>query len=351
MASPAASEEPEPSAAATAVFRYARSELMPTDAMPIPDEAMPATMRFACLGVAYAMRVLMQQFAQPGHVPEVFDERQGFYPLCGPNAPHGIISFVWTEHHTRMMPRLHIVHDFVLLVVSRLQLTLKELVLGYGIVEKLIVSRPTCAQAHCLRPIFLIACEIAAKVTNDVPHTIGHCYDSLSDVFTATSVSTMKVMERKLLFMLQFRLPTGAIHQRCALSTTHPPPTLPQPLHADARPTHRTPRRADADAFYQAALYAAGLKAPMVAMVAPKALSDIRHPPLPQHIKQRLQQRQRRRRAATRLQAGARGMAARRVARTARDARLPTLPTPRKQHDEHHAELVAACKSKGVELV
>ena len=76
------------------------------------------------------------------------------------------------------------------------------------------------------------------------------------------------------------------------------------------------PRRADAAAFYLAAHHAAGH--PGLAPTAPTVLSSIRPPPMPQHIVQRLQRRQRRRDAATRLQAVARGMAARRTAHVAR---------------------------------
>jgi len=166
MASPAASEPAGPTAAAVLVHRDARSEPMPRDAILVPDVAMPANMPFACLGAAYAVHVLLEHLAEPGRVPDVFDERR--HPLCGPNAPLGIVSFVWTD---LPVPRLCIVHDFVLLVASRLQLTLKELVFAYAIVEGLINDQPVYAQAHCLRPIFLSACVVATKAVNDTRYT------------------------------------------------------------------------------------------------------------------------------------------------------------------------------------
>ena len=70
MASLAASEEAMPTARVTPVPRDAESELMPTDALPIPDVAMPANMPFACLGVGFAMHVLLERFAVPGLVPD-----------------------------------------------------------------------------------------------------------------------------------------------------------------------------------------------------------------------------------------------------------------------------------------
>ena len=325
MASPA----DVPMAAAVLVYRP-RSEPMPTVASLVPDVAMRANVPFACLGVAFAMRVLMERFAVPGLVPEVFDER--LFPLCRPNAPVGIISFVWTD---LPVPRLHTVHDFVLLVVSRLQLSLKELALAHDIVEKLVNDQPVYAQAHCLRPIFLIACVLAAKVINDQPYFIGSCHRSLSDVFTATSIPLMKVMERQLLVILDFSLPVAPSHgpdaQNCARLPRH---------HTRART--RTPanpllppRRADADAFNVAEHHAKGH--PSLAPMAPRVLSSTRPPPTPQHIAQRRQRRQHRRdvaaMAAARLQAVARGMAARRTARTARAAQQaayrPLIPAPR----------------------
>jgi len=206
MASPAHSEPNVPTATPVLVYRDARSEPMPTDdAIAVPDVAMHANMPFPCLGAAYAMHVLLEHIAAPGHVPEVFDEHR--FPLCRPNAPVGIGSFVWTDVP---VPRLHTVHDFVLLVVSRLQLTLKELVLAYAIVEKLAKDQPVYAQAHCMRPIFLTACVIATKAVDDRPYFIGSCHRNLSDVFTSTSVPLLKVMERQLLVILDFRLPKVA---------------------------------------------------------------------------------------------------------------------------------------------
>lgn len=191
-----------------------RSELMPTEALPIPDVAMKTGMPFASLGVAFAMRVLMERFSEPGPVPPIFDER--VYPLCGAPAPYGIVSCVWTERHAGLpVPHQSAVHDLVLLVVSRLQLTLKELVLAYAIVEQLVNNHPVCAQAQSMRPIFLIACVIATKVTNDLAYRVGTAYKRVHDVFTATSLPLMKVMEEQLLFMLNFDLPIGDIHQKC----------------------------------------------------------------------------------------------------------------------------------------
>ena len=197
---------------------------MPTDVMHIPDVAMAAGMPFACLGVAFALRVLLESFGQPGPVPIIFNER--VCPLCGAKAPLGVISSIWADAHSALplpLPRQSAVHDFVLLVVSRLELTLKELVIAYAIVEQLTINQPTCAQAHSLRPIFLISCVIAIKITHDVRYEVGMSFDSVRDVFTKTSIPMMKLMEKEVLSMLNFDLPIGNIHQLCAPNPTREP--------------------------------------------------------------------------------------------------------------------------------
>lgn len=192
--------------------RGVRSELMPTDALPIPDTEMPASVQFACLGMAFAMRVLLEQFSKPGQVPTIFDEN--IYPLCDvASTPYGIVSFVWTN---TSIPHPCAFNDFVLFLISRLDLVLEELVLAYALVEQLIHGRIVYVQASNLRPIFLTACVVAQKVANDLAHSIASCHDCVCDIFTATSVRLMSLMETELLFLLHFKLPTGAIHQQCA---------------------------------------------------------------------------------------------------------------------------------------
>ena len=186
---------------------------MPADALPIPDVEMPARTSFSCLGVAFAARVLLEHFSKPGQVPAIFDEN--LHPLCdAASTPHGIVSFVWTS--STSVPHLCVMNDFVLFVVSRLDLDLEELVLAYALVEQLINDHPVYVQTNSLRPIFLTACVVAMKVANDLAPSVASCHDCVRDVFTATSVRRMKRMETKLLFLLHFELPTGAINQKCA---------------------------------------------------------------------------------------------------------------------------------------
>ena len=234
---PSPSESAPPTAVPIIVRRDAQSEPMPCEVVRFPDMPMTPAMEYTCLGVAFALQVLLESFSEPGHIPEVFDER--LYPLCGPNAPLGMISFVWSEPHPSLgIPHRCAAFDFVRLVVSRLKMTLKELVLAYAMVEQLIYNQPPAVQTHSVRPIFLIASVVATKVTNDFTTSITRCFRRVRDVFTTTSVPLLVVMERQLLICLHFHVPTGHIHEKCAAPPappflTHPRPT--PPALSDAR--------------------------------------------------------------------------------------------------------------------
>ena len=228
--SPSPSEPAPPTAVPIIVRRDAQSEPMPCEVVRFPDMPMTPAMEYTCLGVAFALQVLLESFSEPGHIPEVFDER--LYPLCGPNAPLGMISFVWSEPHPSLgIPHYCAAFDFVRLVVSRLKMTLKELVLAYAMVEQLIYNQPPAVQTHSVRPIFLIASVVATKVTNDFTTSITRCFRRVRDVFTTTSVPLLVVMERQLLICLHFHVPTGPIHEKCA-----PPPRTPISHTSQAHP-------------------------------------------------------------------------------------------------------------------
>ena len=74
-------------------------------------------------------------------------------------------------------------------------------------------------------------------------------------------------------------------------------------------------------------------------------LTSIKHPPLPQHVVRRLRHR---RDAAARLQAGARGMAARRTARVARAVRAVQQATDARSARIARSELWLISNSLGI---
>ena len=153
------------------------------------DEDLEAT----ALGVALTCLALLEEHTLPGWLPGLLDEQR--CPLSGP------VSFCFTEDHgavpigvvrstpdaTRSSSRAHIdlptcslvlqpirrgtcnpqMHQYVLLLVARLRMTVGELVMAYACVERVLVLHPTTMRVNSIRPMLLGACVIASKTSRD----------------------------------------------------------------------------------------------------------------------------------------------------------------------------------------
>ena len=58
-------------------------------------------------------------------------------------------------------------HQYVLLLVERLRMTVAELVMAYACVERVLVLHPTTMRVNSIRPMLLGACVIASKTSRD----------------------------------------------------------------------------------------------------------------------------------------------------------------------------------------
>ena len=58
-------------------------------------------------------------------------------------------------------------HQYVLLLVARLRMTVGELVMAYACVEHVLVLHPTTMRVNSVRPMLLGACIIASKTSRD----------------------------------------------------------------------------------------------------------------------------------------------------------------------------------------
>ena len=58
-------------------------------------------------------------------------------------------------------------HQYVLLLVERLRMTVAELVMAYAVVERVLVLHPTTLRVNSIRPMLLGACVIATKTSRD----------------------------------------------------------------------------------------------------------------------------------------------------------------------------------------
>ena len=54
-------------------------------------------------------------------------------------------------------------HQYVLLLVERLRMTVGELVMAYACVERVLVLHPTTMRVNSIRPMLLGACVIALQ--------------------------------------------------------------------------------------------------------------------------------------------------------------------------------------------
>ena len=58
-------------------------------------------------------------------------------------------------------------HQYVMLLVARLRMTVGELVMAYACVERVLVLHPTTMRVNSIRPMLLGACVIASKTSRD----------------------------------------------------------------------------------------------------------------------------------------------------------------------------------------
>ena len=153
----------------------------------------------AALGVALAFEVLLEEPSAPGWLPALLDEQR--VPLSGPMPPIPPRSFSFTEGHAAVpigvvrrnarchsssspahigLPTCSLVlhpirlracnpqmHQYVLLLVERLRMTVGELVMAYACVKRVLALHPTTVRVNSIRPMLLGACVIASKTSRD----------------------------------------------------------------------------------------------------------------------------------------------------------------------------------------
>eukprot|EP00964_Phaeocystis_antarctica_P082947 scaffold52108_cov57-Phaeocystis_antarctica.AAC.4 len=140
-------------------------------------------------------------------------------------------------------------HQYVLLLVDRLLMTVGELVMAYACVERVLVLHPTTMRVNSIRPMLLGACIIACKTSRDgnlslwqvthpllpLPlapdrpeprphHTRTHTLrrarprqfqERLHDVLDV-DVALLAYIEHQMLEVLHWSFPMGPVHQTYA---------------------------------------------------------------------------------------------------------------------------------------
>ena len=152
----------------------------------------------AALGVTVAFLVLLNEHTVPGWLPAALDEQRT--PLCGLKPPtpsfcftkdHGVLVPIGVvrpmpltpptsparhrhpnlqphpPHPTQLQTFDPQMHQYVLLLVERLRMTVGELVMAYACVERVLVLHPTTMRVNSIRPMLLGTCIIACKTSRD----------------------------------------------------------------------------------------------------------------------------------------------------------------------------------------
>ena len=79
-------------------------------------------------------------------------------------------------------------HQFVSLLIERLQMTVGELVMAYACVERVLIMHQTTMRVNSVRPMLLGACVIVCKASCDVDVTLRQVASPL-DPFSQTPSS------------------------------------------------------------------------------------------------------------------------------------------------------------------
>ena len=152
----------------------------------------------AALGVSVAFLVLLNEHTVPGWLPAALDEQRT--PLCGLMPPTPSFCFTKDQgvlvpigvvrpmpltpptsparhrhpnlqphppHPTQLRTFDPQMHQYVLLLVERLRMTVGELVMAYACVERVLVLHPTTMRVNSIRPMLLGTCIIACKTSRD----------------------------------------------------------------------------------------------------------------------------------------------------------------------------------------
>ena len=156
-------------------------------------ESLGEDLDVAALGVALACLALLDKHTVPGWLPALLDEqccplygpisfcfeedhcavpigvvRQRPLPLASSSPAHDLPTCSLVLHPTiRLRTCTPQMHQYVLLLVERLRMTVGELAMAYACVERVLVLHPTTMRVNSIRPMLLGACVIASKTSRD----------------------------------------------------------------------------------------------------------------------------------------------------------------------------------------
>ena len=141
------------------------------------------------------------------HIPALLDETQ--CPLC--DSPSR--SLVWEGN---VLPCDADAVEMTCQVMDKLLLDVPEVAVAVAILKSFVRQHGTLFQARSARPVFLAACILACKLTNDRNVTTIECCESLADNFTCLTPRLGACIEEQLLVLLDWKIPTDqGVYKSC----------------------------------------------------------------------------------------------------------------------------------------
>ena len=170
-------------------------------------------------GISSALMSLIDAFSNSSEKPWALFEEYILDPIHDPD----LLSFCMTENLMRDGRQLRMVsiQRFLEQLASMLDIDMRELVLAYMIVERVVRRNREVLQYKTVRLIFLTAVSIVMKVIMDCEWCTADTLESICDLVPGIDCHDFAKMEWKLLSCLDYSVPAARIEMResCVMYT------------------------------------------------------------------------------------------------------------------------------------
>jgi hypothetical protein len=157
-------------------------------------------------GVARALGVLLEMYEFEGHAPVLLDERH--FKIS--DTTSRMTSFEFRRHPH--IPHETTLRTLVSFLVFRFNMEDSDLILAFTLLEHIMREKRGLLHTYSVRPLLLVCCMIALKVSNDFQVTTRRCLRAVKDVFTTMSVQYASFVEYFLIDLIDWQLPRGTIY-------------------------------------------------------------------------------------------------------------------------------------------
>lgn len=152
-------------------------------------------------GISSALLTLIDHFCEKDGADTLFDE----------STLHTLHMFSFCMTHTRSRCiRMFGIQIFLQHVASMLQIDIRELILAYIIVERLVREDGRLLQNNTVRLVFLTAVSLVMKLVIDCEWFTTNTFVSIQDFVIGIDCDELAEMEWRVLTILDYSLPIAA---------------------------------------------------------------------------------------------------------------------------------------------